>query len=110
MATQLVTLASLASQGVMLFFMTTMLQPLVFAPVSGLHVLGAELPLSSPAASHALPLVERWAALAWGAAAPATTFMIGRYNGGPRVGVALLPFVPSDGDVVRSATERRRAS
>ena len=33
MATQLVTLASLASQGVMLFFMTTMLQPLVFAPV-----------------------------------------------------------------------------
>ena len=36
--------------------------------------------------------------------------MIGRYNGGPRVGVALLPFVPSDGDIVRSATERRRAT
>ena len=105
---QLISLAALTMQGFMLFFMTSALQPLVFAHLSGMHVLGAELPLSLSPKSLAMRVMERWAGIAWGAAAPATTFMIGRYLDGPRVGVAVLPFIPPTIDVVRTPQDRRR--
>ena len=104
---QLVTLGELTASGVVLFFVTYLLQPLVFAHVNGFQVLGAELPA---AAGRATPmrLLERWAELAFSADATATTFMIGRYNGGgPRLGVCLLPFVPAAATVVRTAVQRR---
>ena len=104
---QIVTLAELTARGVVLIFIATLMQPLVFAHVNGFQVLGAELPLSA-ARSVPMRLLERWAELAFSAPAVATTFMIGRYGAdGPRLGVCLLPFVPPPADVVRSASERR---
>ena len=104
---QVVTLAELTASGVVLLFVATLLQPLVFAHVNGLQVLGAELPLSS-ARSTPMRLLERWAELAFSASAMATTFMIGQYGAdGPRLGVCLLPFAPPPEDVVRTAADRR---
>ena len=104
---QLVTFAALTSQGVVLLFITALLEPLVFAHVNGYQVLGAELPLSS-ARSMPMRLLERWAELAFTTEAAATTFMIGQYGeNGPRLGVCLLPFVPAAAAVVRSASRRR---
>ena len=88
-AAQLVTLAELTASGVALFFVTYLLQPLVFAHVNGFQVLGAELPATSGRATP-MRLLERWAELAFSADATATTFMIGRYTqNGPRLGVCL---------------------
>jgi hypothetical protein len=77
-------------------------QPLVFAALNGLDVIGAELPASFSPRSVALPLMEQWAEVAWGAGAAATTFLIGRYEGGARLGATVLPFVPAETDVVRT--------
>ena len=103
---QMVEIAALTTRGLMLFFLSMAWQPLVFAELTGMRVLGAELPIRLTPKTTAMHLMERWAALAWGAAAPATTFMIGRYLDGPRVGVALLPFVPPVRDVIRTPRER----
>ena len=106
-AAQTVTLADLSASGVALFFVATLLQPLVFAHVNGFEVLGAELPLTV-ARSTPMRLLEHWAEMAFSLSAAACTFMIGRYGeAGPRLGVCLLPFVPPPADVVRSAAERR---
>ena len=106
-AAQVVTLADLSANGVALFFIATLMQPLVFAHVNGLDVLGAELPVGVARATP-MRLLERWAELAFSLSAAACTFMIGRYGeAGPRVGVCLLPFLPPPADVVRSAAERR---
>ena len=107
---QMVTVASLTARGFMLFFMTTLAQPLVFAHLQGLTVLGAEIPLPLSPKATAVHIVERWAALAWGAAAPATTFMLGRYIDGPRIGVTVLPFLPPERDVILTVSARQRAS
>jgi hypothetical protein len=56
-----VTFAALTSQGVVLLFITALIEPLIFAHVNGYQVLGAELPLSS-ARSIPMRLLERWAA------------------------------------------------
>ena len=106
-AAQLVSIATLTARGFMLFFMTAFAQPLVFAHVEGLTVLGAELPPPLSPKVTSMHVIERWAALAWGAAAPASTFMIGRYLDGPRIGVAVLPYTPPSRDVVRTVRERR---
>ena len=107
-AAQLVTLAELTASGVALFFVTYLLQPLVFAHVNGFQVLGAELSATSGRATP-MRLLERWAELAFSADAAATTFMIGRYTqNGPRLGVCLLPFVPAASMIVRDAAQRRR--
>eukprot|EP00900_Chrysochromulina_parva_P017660 jgi/Chrpa1/25896/Chrysochromulina_OHIO_Genome00011893-RA len=45
-AAQAVTLADLSASGVALFFVATLVQPLVFAHVNGFEVLGAELPIA----------------------------------------------------------------
>jgi hypothetical protein len=104
---QLVTFAELTSQGVVLLFITALLEPLVFAHVNGYQVLGAELPLSS-ARSMPMRLLERWAELAFSTEAAATTFMIGQYGeNGPRLGACLLPFVPAAAAIVRTANKRR---
>lgn len=103
-----VALASLTTQGFMLFFMTVMMQPLVFAHLSGMQVLGAELPLPLTPKTSSLHVMEHWAGAAWGSSAAATTFMIGRYLEGPHLGVALLPYVPPPRDVVHTPRDRRR--
>ena len=106
-AAQVVTLADLSASGVALFFVATLVQPLVFAHVNGFEVLGAELPIAV-ARSTPMRLLEHWAEMAFSWSAAACTFMIGRYGeAGPRLGVCLLPFEPPPADVVRSADERR---
>jgi hypothetical protein len=60
----LVTFAALTSQGIVLLFITALIEPLIFAHVNGYQVLGAELPLSS-ARSMPMRLLERWAELAF---------------------------------------------
>jgi hypothetical protein len=106
-AAQVVTLADLSASGVALFFVATLVQPLVFAHVNGFEVLGAELPIAV-ARSTPMRLLEHWAEMAFSLSAAACTFMIGRYGeAGPRLGVCLLPFEPPPADVVRSADERR---
>ena len=70
---QMVEIAALTTQGLMLFFLSVAWQPLVFAELTGMRVLGAELPIRLTPKTTAMHLMERWAALAWGAAAPATT-------------------------------------
>ena len=102
-AARLLSLTALTARGVMLLFVTTIVQPLIYAPLSGLEVTGAELPISVSPKSTTMHAMESWASAAWGAAAPATTCMVGRYLSGPRVGVAVLPFVPPARDVARSA-------
>jgi hypothetical protein len=105
---QVVTLAELTASGVALFFVTYLLQPLVFAHVNGFQVLGAELPITSGRATP-MRLLEQWAELAFSADATATTFMIGRYSqDGPRLGVCLLPFAPAASMIVRNVAQRRR--
>ena len=105
---QVVNLAALSANGVALLFVATLLQPLVFAHVNGLQVLGAELPIQA-ARSMPMRLLERWAEMAFSANALATTFMIGRYcDNGPRLGVCLLPYAPPTKMIVRTAVERRR--
>jgi hypothetical protein len=102
-------LTALTVQGFALFFFTTLLQPLVYAPLSGLHVLGAELPIEILPKQSALRIMCSWAASAWGSTAVAHTFMVGRYlpdGAGYRVGVTVLPFVPAAHDIVH--TPRRR--
>ena len=108
-AAQQVLLASLTAQGFMLFFMSVVFQPLVYAPLSGLHVIGAELPLPLAPTRLAMPIMEHWAEVAWGAGTAATTFLIGCYNDGPRLGVATLPFVPPESAIVRTPQDLRRA-
>lgn len=103
-----VLLASLTLQGFMLFFMSVVLQPLVYAPLTGLHVIGAELPLRLSAKRLAMPIMEHWADVAWGVGASATTFLIGAYDGGPRLGVATLPFVPPESSIVRTIKDLHR--
>ena len=103
-----VALAALTAQGFMIFFMSVLLQPLVYAPLSGLDVIGAELPLPLSPKRLALPIMEQWAEVAWGAGTAATTFLIGTYENGPRIGVATLPFVPAERDIVRDAGRLRR--
>jgi hypothetical protein len=108
-AERFILLAALTAQGFALFFFTTLLQPLVYAPLSGLHVLGAELPIEILPKQSALRIMSSWAASAWGSTAVAHTFMVGRYlldGAGYRVGVTALPFVPAAHDIVR--TPRRR--
>ena len=56
-----VLLSALSAQGFMIFFMSVLTQPLIWAPVSGLHVIGAELPLALSPSAVALPIMERWA-------------------------------------------------
>ena len=104
-ATKLIFWSALTAQGFTLFFVSTMVRPLVYAHLSGLQVLGAELPLTSPR-STALRLALQWSTTAWGAVAAASTYMIGRYRDGPRVAVAVLPFTPADRDI--AATNDRR--
>ena len=107
-AAQVVNLAALSANGVALLFVATLLQPLVFAHVNGLQVLGAELPVQA-ARSTPMRLLEQWAEMAFSANALATTFMIGRYcDNGPRLGVCLLPYAPPTKMIVRTAAERRR--
>ena len=89
------------------FSMTTLAQPLVFAHTRGLLVLGVELPLPLSPKRSAVLVVERWTALAWGAAASSTTFMLGRYIDGPRIGVTVLPFRAAGG---RCHSYRSRAT
>ena len=108
-AAQFILLSALTAQGFALFFFTTLLQPLVYAPLSGLHVLGAELPIEILPKQSALRIMGNWAASAWGSTAVAQTFMVGRYlqeGANFRVGVTTLPFVPAEHDIVR--TPRRR--
>ena len=106
-AAQAITLADLSASGVVLFFVATLVQPLVFAHVNGFEVLGAELPIAV-ARSTPMRLLEHWAEMAFSLPAAACTFMIGRYGEvGPRLGVCLLPFAPPPAEVVRSAAERR---
>ena len=102
-------LAGLAAQGFMIFFMSVLVQPLIYAHLSGLHVIGAELPSPLLAKRAVLPLMENWAEAAWGVGTAATTFLIGQYENGPRVGVAVLPFVPREADIVRTPAALRRA-
>ena len=103
-----IALAALTAQGFMIFFMSVLLQPLVYAPLSGLEVIGAELPVPLSPKKLALPIMEHWAEVAWGAGTAATTFLIGAYERGPRVGVATLAFVPAEEDIVRDARRLRR--
>ena len=108
-ADQLIFIRDLTVQGFMLFFVTTLLQPLVFAHLSGMRVLGAELPLTMSPKTTSLRVIEHWAKLAWGATASATTFMVGRYLEGPRVGVTVIPFQPAEDDIIRTPQGRERA-
>ena len=71
---------------------------------------GAELPLPLSPKQSAVLVVARWTALAWGAAAPSTTFMLDGYINGPRIEVAVLPFPPRAADVIRTAAERENAN
>ena len=103
-----VLLSALTIQGFMLFFVSVVVQPLIYAPLTGLHVIGAELPLPLSPKRLVMPIMEHWAEVAWGAGTAATTFLIGRYNDGPHVGVATLPFVPPESSVVRTQADLRR--
>jgi hypothetical protein len=97
-----IALSALSAHGFMLFFMAVAAQPLVFAALNGVDVIGAELPLSSSPRSIALPIMEQWAETAWGVGTAATTFLIGCYEQGPRLGVAVLPIIPAEADVART--------
>ena len=108
-AANCVLLTGLAAQGFMLFFLSVLVQPLIYAPLSGLHVIGAELPTPLLAKRTALPLMEHWAEAAWGVGTAATTFLIGQYEEGPRLGVTVLPFVPRETDIIRTPAALRRA-
>lgn len=101
-------LSMLSMQGFMLFFLSVTVQPLLLAPLTGLHVIGAELPVSLSPRAVALPLMEEWASSVGGAAAAATTFLIGRYSSGPRIGVTVLPIVPAEASIARTTSDVQR--
>ena len=103
-----VLLTMLTTHGFMLFFMSTMVQPLIYASLSGIHVIGAELPLSYSPRSTALPIMEKWASHIGGASAAATTFLIGHYSSGPRVGVTILHTTPDETDIARTPNDVQR--
>jgi hypothetical protein len=101
-------LGALTAQGFFLLFMSVFLQPLLYVHLSGVRVIGAELPLSYSPKSVALPLMEAWADLAFGVGTAATTFLIGKYEQGPRMGVTVVPFTPPENDIVRTPAQLRR--
>jgi hypothetical protein len=101
-------LSTLTAQGFLLMFMSVFLQPLIYVRLTGLHVIGAELPLSYSPKSTALPIMEAWADLAWGVGTAATTFLVGKYAQGPRLGVTVVPFTPPEADIVRTPAQLHR--
>ena len=105
----MVPLAALTAQGFMLFFMSVMAQPLIYAPLSGLHVIGAELPVPLLPKRVALPVMEHWADVAWGVGTAATTFLIGQYTGGARLGVTTIAYTPPEAEIVRTPAALQRA-
>ena len=106
---QSIAVAALTARCFVLFFATTVIQPLIYAHLSGLHVIGGVLPLNLSPRDAPMLIMEHWAQLAGGASAVATTFLVGRYEGGPQVGVTALPFAPAEADVVRTPAARRAA-
>jgi hypothetical protein len=98
--------ASLSTQGLVLCFVAMLAQPLVYAHLDGLTVIGVELHAQHPLGMCAA-VVRRWAATAT-AALTTTAFLVGGYSDGPRVAAAPLDFAPSAYDVVRTPEQRRR--
>ena len=104
----LVDLRVLTASAVILLLVSTLAHPLVFAALDGYRVIGAELPVQLARSAAPVALVKSWAKAIGGTVAASTSYFVGRYDGGPRVAVAPLDFVPPDSQVVRSVGERRR--
>ena len=101
-------LSTLGQAGVLLVIVSTLGQPLAFAALDGLQVLGAELPLAQLHPGSPLRFAQSWAAAIGGSIAAATTFLVGRYKDGPRVAVVPLEYCPPTQMIVRSVEQRRR--
>ena len=102
---QMVALANLSCNAFVLFFVAMQATPLVFAPLNGLEVVGAELHLPTHR-RLALGIATRWADHA--IAAVSTTFLVGEYEQGARLFTSPLDIRPPSLQIVRSSAERRR--
>ena len=101
-------LSALGQAGVLLVIVSTLGQPLAFAALDGLRVLGAELPTAQLHPGSPLRFAQSWASAIGGSVAAATTFLVGRYKDGPRVAVVPLEYCPPTQMVVRTMEQRRR--
>ena len=100
-----VALAALSCNAFILFFVAMQAVPLVFAPLNGLDVVGAELHLPTHR-RMALTIAARWADHA--ISATSSTFLVGEYAGGARLITSPIDLRPPETDIVRTSTERRR--
>ena len=102
---QVVALATLSCNAFLLFFVAMQATPLVFAPLNGLEVVGAELHLPTHR-RMALAIATRWADHA--IADVSSTFLVGEYAAGARLITSPIDLRPPEHKVVRTASERRR--
>ena len=103
-----VRLLDLSSCGVALCYVALLARPLVFAALSGVHIIGVELP-AVPARPSAMRLAAEWAGCV-SASLATTAFLVGEYVGGPRLAVVPLRTLPQGAQVVRTPADRRRLS
>ena len=104
---RLLALQALTTGAVMLFFISTMCQPLIFAALDGFRVIGAQLPASTANTGAPMTLVRKWAQAAGGSMAVGSAYFVGRYKGGPRVAVAPLDYLPPEKFIARTAKQRQ---
>ena len=102
---QMVSIAALSCNAFLLFFVAMQATPLVFAPLNGLEVIGAELHLPTHR-RMALAIATRWADHA--IADISSTFLVGEYAGGARLLTSPIDHRPPELSVVRTPGERRR--
>ena len=100
-----VAIAALSYNAFMLFFVAMQAVPLVFAPINGVDVIGAELYLPSHR-PMALTIASRWANHA--ISTISSTFLVGDYANGARLITSPLDLRPPAIDVVRTSDERKR--
>lgn len=88
-------------------FVSVLVQPLIFAHVSGLHTLGVCLPpnIGRPAA---MKRVQNFVSSCVGGS-PAFAFLVGVYEGGAKLFAAPIDIAPEEKAACRSSAQRRRA-
>ena len=102
----LVELTALSTNAVVLVLVSILVQPLVFASLDGMQVLGAELPADLAKTGAPLKVAQSWVQQLGGTVAATTTFLVGRYANGPKVAVAPLEYCPPLRDAVRTREQR----
>ena len=96
---------TLSASMVVLLFIATLVQPLVFAHVNGFTVHGVELP-DRPSRTNCLGTAQKLVSAAVGAGHAA--FMIGEYVDGARLVAAPIDFAPSPREVCRTPRQRMK--